>query len=134
MAALTLRTRISSAADVERAQRTARALAVELGCGPVTAERVALATMELATNLIRYAQGGWLEITRIEGTRSGVRLSSEDSGPGIVDLGLARTDGYTTGGGLGSGLGSIERLMDETEFRSTSDGTVIVARKWAEPT
>lgn len=125
--------RIAAASDVERARTTARRIALELGFGPISAESLALATRELATNLVRYALEGDLRITRIEGARSGVLLESVDSGPGIADLGAARRDGYSTGAGLGSGLGAIERLMDECEFRSSPAGTVITARKWADP-
>lgn len=125
--------RIAATIDVERARRSARALAAELGFGPVTTECLVLATAELGTNLVRYAGEGELRIARVEGDRPGVILESEDRGPGIEDLAAARSDGFTTGGGLGSGLGSIERLMDESEFRSSPAGTIIVARKWADP-
>ena len=121
------------ASDVERARNAARSLALELGFGPVTAESLALATTELATNLMRYATAGDLSVSRLSGPRPGVLLESRDDGPGIKDLAAARLDGFTTGSGLGSGLGSIERLMDECEFSSTPAGTRIVARKWADP-
>jgi len=125
--------RIAVASDVERARSAARSLALELGFGPVAAESLALATTELATNLVRYAIAGDLRVSRLEGSRPGVLLESLDEGPGISDLAAARRDGFTTGSGLGSGLGSIERLMDECEFSSTPTGTRIVARKWADP-
>ena len=122
-----------STGDVERAMRVARALAAEVGFGLETAECVALATAELGTNLVRYAREGELRIVRIDRPRPGVLLESEDRGPGIADLTAARADGFTTGGGMGAGLGSVERLMDESEFRSSATGTTIVARKWADP-
>ncbi|MEP6694806.1 MAG: ATP-binding protein [Chloroflexota bacterium] len=125
--------RIATAADVERARNTARRLSRELGFGPIAAETVALATSEMATNLLRYAIGGDLRISPIDGPSQGVLLESEDDGPGIADLTVARRDGFSTGSGLGAGLGSIERLMDECEFASTPAGTTIVARKWMDP-
>lgn len=125
--------RIATTNDVERARRDARTLARELGFGKETAECVALATAELAANLLRYAIRGELLISAIDGGRAGVLLESQDQGPGIADLDAARQDGFTTGSGLGGGLGSVERLMDECSFRSGETGTSIVARKWADP-
>lgn len=124
---------IAATTDVERARRSARALAVELGFGPETTECVVLATAELGANLVRHAGEGELRIAPIAGDRPGVLLESEDHGPGIADLAAARRDGFSTAGGLGAGLGAIERLMDESEFRSGPTGTSIVARKWADP-
>lgn len=125
--------RIAGASDVERARNAARGLASELGFGPIAAESLALATTELATNLMRYAVEGDLQISRLEGTRSGVLLVSKDQGPGIADLAAACRDGFSTGAGLGGGLGSIERLMDDCEYHTSPAGTTIVARKWADP-
>lgn len=106
---------------------------MSLGFGPETAECVVLATAELATNLVRHARGGELRITSLDGSRRGVLIECEDEGPGIVDLAEARRDGVSSGSGLGSGLGAVERLMDESEFSSSPAGTRIVARKWADP-
>lgn len=128
----TLAIRIVATADVELARRDARAVAVAVGCGPQTTECVVLAAAELATNLVRYAPGGDLRITRLPAPRPGVLLESEDRGPGIPDLAAARRDGFSTSTGLGSGLGAVERLMDESEFRSSPAGTTIAARKWAD--
>lgn len=125
--------RIALASDVERARAVALDLARALGFGPITAECVALATMELATNLMRYAEGGELRIGRVTDPRPGLVLESEDQGPGIPDLRAARRDGFSSGSGMGSGLGSVERLMDESEFTSSPAGTRIVARKWMDP-
>lgn len=128
----TLAIRIVAPADVERARRDARAAATEVGCGPVTTECVVLAAAELATNLARYAPGGELRIIGLATPQPGVLLESEDRGPGIPDLAAARRDGFSTSTGLGSGLGAIERLMDESEFHSSPQGTRIIARKWAD--
>ena len=125
--------RIAVASDVERARVVALELARALGFGPITAECVAIATLELATNLMRYADGGELRIGKVTDPRVGLVLESEDHGPGIPDLRAARREGFTTGSGMGSGLGSVERLMDESEFASSTAGTRIVARKWVDP-
>lgn len=126
--------RVAEAADVERARSVARALAADLGFGPVARESLALATMELASNLVRHAWDGDLRIERTAEGRIGVVLTSVDRGPGITDIDDARRDGFTTHGGpgLGSGLGAVERLMDVCEITSGPSGTTIVARKWAD--
>ena len=65
------------------------------------------------------------------GRRRGVRLTFADQGPGIADLTLAMKDGYTTGGGLGLGLGGAKRLSNEFEVQSTpGQGTVVTLARW----
>lgn len=82
-------------------------------------------------NLYRYAIEGEIALRRVEdGPRRGVQIESRDAGPGIADTTLAFQDGYTTGGGLGSGLPSARRFMDDFELISAPSGTRIVARKW----
>lgn len=99
--------------------------------GDAEVEACALAVTELGTNLVRYAVGGELELELVyrDGC-TGVAVCSRDSGPGIRDTVLALADGYSTGGGLGSGLGSVRRLMDSFELRSSTAGTVVETRKW----
>ena len=71
-----------------------------------------------------------LEVVR-EGVRAGVRLTFEDQGPGIADVQQALRDGYTTGNGLGLGLGGARRLMSELDISSRpGEGTTIVAVRW----
>lgn len=127
-----LAVRIRAEVDVERACQAARALAKECDMDAVAQECVVLATAELGSNLLRYAQDGDLQVMRIDGPRRGILVVSEDTGPGIPDLVAARVDGFSTGGGLGGGLGAVERLMDETEMRSGATGTTITARKWSD--
>ena len=120
--------------DVPRARRAARALAAAQGFGAADAESVSLAATELATNLVRYARGGSLTLTPVAGPAgAGVQIESRDAGPGIADLASALQDGFSTGGGLGSGLPGLRRLMDEFAVESGAAGTTIVARKWPGP-
>jgi len=124
---LPVRTRL----DADEARREARRLAKQLGFSVPDAESVALAVSELAMNLHRYAVGGEIVLRVVEeGARRGIEIESKDAGPGIKDPDLALQDGYTTGGGLGSGLPSARRLMDEFTLTTASAGTRIVVRKW----
>jgi serine/threonine-protein kinase RsbT len=118
-------------ADVEQARREARLLAAAQGFDRVDAECIALAVSELATNLVRYANGGeilLLTVAKPGGT--GLQVESHDGGPGIPDLERVLEDGFSTGGGLGSGLPSVRRLMDDFLISSGPNGTTVTARKW----
>jgi serine/threonine-protein kinase RsbT len=124
---LSVRTRL----DADQARRAARRLAEGLDFSRADVESVALAASELAMNLERYAHDGEIALRVVQaGDQRGVEIESLDAGPGIADPDLALQDGYTTGGGLGSGLPSVRRLMDDFELTTTSSGTRIVARKW----
>lgn len=124
---LPVRTRL----DADHARREARRLAGALGFNRADAESVALAVSELAMNLHRYADDGEIVLRAVlDGKQRGIEIVSQDAGPGIADPDLALQDGYTTGGGLGSGLPSARRLMDDFELTTTPAGTRIVARKW----
>ena len=118
--------------DVSAARRAAQGMAAALGFDPTAGEEVALAVIELATNLVRYACGGQLTLTPVqEGTRVGLEVVSQDTGPGIPDVERALTDGFSTSGGRGMGLGAVNRLMDEFDIHSRlREGTRIVCRKW----
>jgi serine/threonine-protein kinase RsbT len=117
--------------DADQARREARQLATTLGFNRTDAEAIAIAASELAMNLQRYAPGGEIRLLRTqEAGRSGLAIESQDTGPGIVDVELALQDGYTTGGGLGSGLPAVRRLMDEFTLKSSPRGTSVVATKW----
>jgi serine/threonine-protein kinase RsbT len=117
--------------DVERARRTARSLARRLGFAAADCEAIALATSELATNLLRYAPGGAVRLSTVDGVGGrGVRVESRDSGPGIADPERAMADGFSTGGGLGHGLPAVRRLMDTFHMTSGPEGTTVIAGKW----
>jgi serine/threonine-protein kinase RsbT len=126
-----LRIAVNSRDDVDEARREARAAAMALGFGQPGTEMIALVVTELANNLVRYALAGEILLSTVQGPRgAGLQVESRDRGPGIDDLERAMLDGYSTGGGLGSGLPGVRRLMDEFEIDSGPGGTTIVARKW----
>jgi len=108
-----------------------RALAVQAGLSLVDQTKVVTAASELARNMVDYAGGGSVDLELLAGVRSGVRLTFEDQGPGIKDIDAAMRDGYTTGGGLGLGLGGAKRLCNEFKLESTPGaGTRIVCARW----
>ncbi len=123
---------ISSAADVLRAGAITRQFATTLGFSGAQSEELNLVATELATNLVRHASGGRIALCRVRsGQREGIEVYSTDSGPGIADVERALTDGYSTIGGLGVGLGTVNRLMDELEIGpGKQNGTEIVCRRW----
>lgn len=119
--------------DVGAARRAARAVAAAMGFTPQTCEEIALAMTELATNLIKHARGGGtLTLTPLEERgRIMLEIQSLDAGPGIRDVELALGDRYSTVGSRGTGLGAVNRLMDEFDIASPrGSGTRIVCRKW----
>ena len=119
-------------ADVFRAVESGKGLAASIGFGSEHCEQIGLVVAELATNLIRHANGGALLFSRIEsGENSGIEVESIDHGPGIADVDKALTDGYSTAGGLGFGLGTVNRAMDELEIHSgPGAGVHLVCRRW----
>jgi serine/threonine-protein kinase RsbT len=132
---LTLKTEtlpIKGSADVVTVRQKVRSAAVEMGFSLIDQTKVITAASELARNTLEYGGGGEVHIELLtEGTRKGVKLSFEDKGPGIVNLDLALTDGYTTGGGLGMGLTGAKRLMTEFEIESkVGEGTRVTVTKW----
>ena len=118
--------------DVGIARRAAKSLVAKLGFDPTASEEIVLAVIELATNLVKYARNGQLTLTPLEeSTRIGVEVVSADSGPGIADVERAMSDGFSTSGSRGSGLGAVNRLMDVFDLQSRpGEGTHVVCRKW----
>ncbi|WP_200176141.1 anti-sigma regulatory factor [Ectothiorhodospira shaposhnikovii] len=125
---------ITGERDVMHAARKARQMAEHLGFSRAQAYHVATATSELTSNMAVHAGGGTLHLRPLidtDGTVTGLELKAEDQGPGIADLELAMTDGYSTARRLGCGLPGASRLMDEFSIRSTpGQGTRIKAIKW----
>jgi serine/threonine-protein kinase RsbT len=118
--------------DVVRARHLVRDLATELGFDLVAQTRIVTATSELARNTHLHGGGGQLTITQVQdGRRRGLRLEFTDSGPGIPDLPTALTDGWSSRGGLGLGLGGTRRLVDEFAIESAPGaGTRVEIVQW----
>lgn len=117
---------------VVRVRQAVRAKAIELGFSLVEQTKVVTAASELARNAIHHGGGGRAVVeVLIEGPRRGLRLTVEDDGPGIADIGQAMKDGFTTGGGLGLGLAGARRLSSEFEITSAPGrGTRVVIVRW----
>ncbi|QSJ14042.1 anti-sigma regulatory factor [Nostoc sp. UHCC 0702] len=123
---------IQSSGDVVLVRQAVRQLAVEIGFGLVDQTKIVTAASELARNTLEYGGGGTVKLETLqEGRRRGIRLTFEDRGPGIPDIDLALKDGFTTGGGLGMGLGGAKRLANEFEIQSVvGEGTRVTIVRW----
>ena len=118
--------------DVVLARQLARKLAQECGMRLIDITKLVTAVSELARNTMVYGGGGDMDWQIVEdGARIGLRLTFRDEGPGIPDLKLAMTDGWTSGGGLGLGLTGAKRLVDDFELDTTpGEGTRVMICKW----
>ncbi|GAA0525056.1 anti-sigma regulatory factor [Paractinoplanes ferrugineus] len=123
---------INSDQDVVRVRQLVRTVAVAVKLSLVDQTKLVTAASELARNTFVYGGGGSAEVTRVDnGRRQGIRIVFADEGPGIADLDLALTDGYTTGGGMGLGLSGARRLVDEFAIDTeVGRGTTITVTKW----
>jgi len=123
---------VRSDEDVVRARQSTRQLAVELGFSLVDQTKIVTAASELARNTVIHGRGGMLRLEALnDGPRRGLRLTFRDEGPGIPDVDQALRDGFTTGTGLGLGLGGARRLMSEfTISTRPGHGTTVVAVRW----
>src|SRR5215469_11257876 len=107
---------LRSSEDIVRVRQEVRKTAVALGFGIVDQTKMVTASSELARNTVDYGGGGIVRIETVLNNRSsGMRLTFEDQGPGIADVEQALRDGFTTGGGMGLGLGGSKRLSHEFE-------------------
>jgi serine/threonine-protein kinase RsbT len=123
---------IHSDEDVVRIRQVTRLWAVDLGFSLVDQTKIVTAASELARNTLIHGGGG---VTRFEalqeGGRRGLRLTFEDKGPGIGDVAQALRDGFTTGYGLGLGLGGARRLSSEFDITSApGQGTRVRITRW----
>ncbi len=118
--------------DVVLARQKVRQWATELHFSLVDQTKLVTAASELARNTLDYGLGGEMTIeTLAAGTRVGLRLTFEDHGPGIPDIELALKDGYTSGSGMGLGLGGSKRLVNEFSIESeVGKGTKITVARW----
>ena len=123
---------IANSSDVVLVRQRVRAWALELKFSLVDQTKIVTAASELGRNTLEYGGGGLLELALVaNGVRRGIRLSFSDQGPGIPDVAQALKDGFTTGSGMGLGLGGSKRLMNEFEIEANpGGGTTVTAIRW----
>ncbi|MFD7984736.1 ATP-binding protein [Kitasatospora indigofera] len=123
---------IASNDDVVRARQLVRALAQQCKLSLVDQTKLVTAASELARNTLVHGHGGTMRVGLVDkGGRRGVSAVFQDAGPGIPDLELALTDGWTSGGGMGLGLSGARRLTDEFAIDTeVGRGTVVTVVKW----
>ena len=118
--------------DVVRVRREVRTQAIAVGFSLVDQTKIITAASELARNAVIHGGGGFIRLEILQETgKRGLRLTFEDQGPGILDIEKAMSDGYTTGNGLGLGLGGSKRLAHEFFIESAPGaGTRITITRW----
>ena len=122
---------LRSSEDVVRMRQVVREQCVKQGFTLVDQTKLVTAASELARNVIDYGGGGKVAVELAQNPRKGVRLVFSDEGPGIPDINLALKDGYTSGSGLGLGLGGAKRLSSEFQIDSKpGQGTRVVIARW----
>jgi serine/threonine-protein kinase RsbT len=123
---------IGSESDIVVVRQTARAWSAEAGFSLVEQTKMVTAASELARNVLVHGGGGQVRLEAVaNGSRRGLRMEFSDQGPGIADIAQALRDGYTTGTGLGLGLGGAKRLVNEFSLESTlGAGTRVVITRW----
>jgi serine/threonine-protein kinase RsbT len=123
---------IQSEPDIVMVRQAARVLAIECGFKVVDQTKMVTAASELARNALGYGGGGTATFELISDKgRRGLRVIFEDKGPGISDVPQALTDGFTSGKGMGLGLGGARRLVNEFDIRSEiGKGTCVTITRW----
>lgn len=123
---------ITNQNDLVYVRQKARNCALEVKLGLVDQTKLITAASELARNTLVYGLGGVAHFSIVtEDAKRGVRITFEDSGPGIPDIEMAMTDKFTTGNGMGLGLGGAKRLVDDFDIESVvNQGTKITITKW----
>jgi serine/threonine-protein kinase RsbT len=123
---------LKSSTDIVLARQRVRHWAIDLRFSLVDQTKLVTAASELARNALDHGKGGEMTIEILNsGARSGLRLTFEDHGPGIPDIEKALSDGYTTGSGMGLGLGGSKRLVNEFKIESeVGKGTRITVARW----
>lgn len=123
---------VRAATEVVNVRHVVRRAAIDQAFSLVEQTKIVTAASELARNMVDYGGGGDLKVELLsDGIRKGVRLTFEDQGPGIPDIQQALRDGFTTGKGLGLGLGGAKRLSNEFQIDSAPGrGTRITIVRW----
>jgi len=124
--------RLASEHDIVMSRQQVRRITQELKFSLVDQTKMITAASELSRNTVVYGGGGEMRWEVLQhGIRTGLRLAFEDKGPGIPDLKLALTDGWTSGSGLGVGLSGSRRLVNEFEIRTApGEGTCVTVTRW----
>jgi serine/threonine-protein kinase RsbT len=124
--------KIDTAEDIVRVRQSVRKAAVSLGFGIVDQTKIVTASSELARNTLDYGGGGFAQLEVVQNDRKkGLRVIFEDRGPGIPDVERALTDGFTSGNGMGLGLGGAKRPSHEFEiFSKIGEGTRVSVLRW----
>ncbi len=118
--------------DIVIVRTAVRKAAIAAKLGLVDQTKLVTAASELARNTLDYGLGGSCLIERVQAAKTGIRLTFQDQGPGIANLELALTDGWTSGDGMGLGLSGTRRLMDEFDLASKpGEGTTVIITKWS---
>lgn len=123
---------LKSSEDIIRARQRVRTCMMDQGFNLIDQTKMVTAVSELARNTFDYGKGGTMHIEYLlDGGRNGLRITFLDHGPGIPDIELALKDGYTTGTGLGLGLGGSKRLVNEFLIWSNpNEGTRVTVTRW----
>ena len=123
---------IRSEADIVAVRQLARTWTAECRFSTVDQVKFVTATSEIARNAFKYGGGGEVRIEKLQdGTKTGLKMVFQDNGPGIADIAQAMKDGYTTGTGMGLGLGGARRLVNEFDIVSEpGKGTRVTITRW----
>jgi len=123
---------IGSSTDIVKVRRVVRDWTVSLGFSLVEQTKMVTAASELARNVVEHGGGGVIQLQMLNNDlRRGLKLTFVDDGPGIKDVEQALKDGFTTGNGMGLGLGGAKRLVNEFEIDSAPGrGTKVMITRW----
>jgi serine/threonine-protein kinase RsbT len=123
---------VTDSADIVAVRHAVRRQAVTIKLSLVDQTKIVTAASELARNMLVYGGGGEVTLELLQnGVRQGLRVHFVDVGPGIPDINLALRDGYTSGNGMGLGLGGAKRLVNEFDIESTpGKGTRVTITRW----
>ena len=118
--------------DIVRVRQQVRAWSITCGFSLVEQTKMVTAASELARNALEHGKGGEALLEELDdGSRRGIRVTFTDSGPGIIDIDQAMRDGFTTGGGMGHGLGGSKRLVEDFSISSVAgEGTKVSIGRW----
>ena len=123
--------RVISESDVVNVRQRVREASARLGFSLVDQTKMVTAASELARNTLIHGGGGAMDLIMLNGPRLGLQLVFADKGPGISDISLALRDGFTTGSGLGLGLGGAKRLVNDFQIDSKpGTGTKVTVTRW----